>query len=164
MLEIDLFDGNLTSGTLLENGCRQNLSIMTNFESLVCIQMEAEIITVCHFHSELFLNLNNVYTHVWYFTVACFLAYVFQWCQIWLANGKSCFNQYAEVPHVLCWFLYTLPPRKFSITHFRSPSDSALWDYFCFWELSLNQTNLDTLHPVLGAGAILSVLCRARLY
>ena len=27
-----------------------------------------------------------------------------------------------------------------------------------------NQTNIDTLHPVLGAGAILSVLCRARLY
>ena len=60
MLKIDIFDCNLTSGTLLENGCRQNLSMMTNFESLVCIQTEIEVITVCHFHSELFLNLNSV--------------------------------------------------------------------------------------------------------
>ena len=58
MLKIDIFDCNLTSWTLLENGCRQNLPIMTNFESLVCIQTEIEVITVCHFHSELFLNLN----------------------------------------------------------------------------------------------------------
>ena len=26
---------------------------MTNFESLVCIQTEIEVIMVCHFHSEL---------------------------------------------------------------------------------------------------------------
>ena len=60
MLKIDIFDCNLTSGTLLENGCRQNLSIMINFESLVCIHTEIEVIMVCHFHSELFLNLNSV--------------------------------------------------------------------------------------------------------
>ena len=60
MLKIDIFDCNLTSWTLLKNGCRQNLSIMTNFESLICIQTEIEVITVCHFHSELFLNLNSV--------------------------------------------------------------------------------------------------------
>ena len=59
-LKIDLFNCNLTSGTLLENGCRQNLSIMTNFESLIGIQTEIEVITVCHFHSEFFLNLNSV--------------------------------------------------------------------------------------------------------
>ena len=41
-LNIDLFNCSLTSGTLLENGCRQNLSIMTNFESLVYIQTEIE--------------------------------------------------------------------------------------------------------------------------
>ena len=33
---------------------------MTNFESLVCIQTEIELITVRHFHSELSLNLNSV--------------------------------------------------------------------------------------------------------
>ena len=33
---------------------------MTNFESLVCMQTEIEVITVCHFHSKLFLNFNSV--------------------------------------------------------------------------------------------------------
>ena len=54
MLKYDIFPLNLTSGTLLENGCRQILLIMTNFESLECIQTEIEAITECHFHSELF--------------------------------------------------------------------------------------------------------------
>ena len=36
---------------------------MANFASLVCIQIEIEGIEVCHFHRELFLDLNNVYSH-----------------------------------------------------------------------------------------------------
>ena len=54
MLKYEIFPLNLTSGTLLENGCRQILSIMTNFESFECIQTEIEAIAVCHFHSEHF--------------------------------------------------------------------------------------------------------------
>ena len=59
MLKFDILLLNLTSGTLLENGCLQNLSIMTNFESLVCRQTEIEVITVCHFHSELFFEFEQ---------------------------------------------------------------------------------------------------------
>ena len=33
---------------------------MTNFATLVCIQMEIEGIEMCHFHCELFLGLNSV--------------------------------------------------------------------------------------------------------
>ena len=50
MLKFDIFDLNLTSDTLLKNECRQILSIMTNFESLMCIQTDIEAITLYHFH------------------------------------------------------------------------------------------------------------------
>ena len=65
MLKIDIFPLNLTSGTLLEDGCQQILSIMTNVEPLECIKTEIEAITVCHFYSELFKNLNSVRGQNW---------------------------------------------------------------------------------------------------
>ena len=49
-IEIDILNLNLTYGILLENGCRQILSTMNNFASLMCIQMEIEGFEVCHFH------------------------------------------------------------------------------------------------------------------
>ena len=60
MLKSYMFHLKLTSWTLLENESQQSLSIMTNFESLVCISIEIEVIKVCHFHLELILNLNSV--------------------------------------------------------------------------------------------------------
>ena len=59
----------MTYGTLLENGCWQILSTMANFASLVCIQMEIEGIEVCHFHWELFLDLNSLTKQVGCYTI-----------------------------------------------------------------------------------------------
>jgi len=59
MLKFDNFDLNLTPGTLLENGCRQSLSIMTNFAPLVCTQTEIAGIKVRHFNLELFFEFEK---------------------------------------------------------------------------------------------------------
>ena len=61
MHKFDIFDLNLTSITILKNGYGQILFIMTNYASLVCIQTEIAGLKVCHFHLDLFLNLNGVF-------------------------------------------------------------------------------------------------------